>query len=109
MASVTLRKEERKTLSSQEECVENQESTSDDDIFNSFTYLELEANNLTEQREHLRALVSQLEAKAKEEMEKRKRKVEKLNSEVSDLKRKCEKFANWINSESTLGRTKADL
>jgi len=109
MTTVTLRKEERKTLGLQDGCVEIQGSSNEDSIFNSFYGLEAEEKNLTEQKENLKALLQQLETKAKEEVEKRKRKVESLNSEISELKRKCKKFANWVNSDSSLGRSKADL
>jgi polyhydroxyalkanoate synthesis regulator phasin len=102
MANVTLKKEERETLCAQEGCLASQNSSNDEDILNSLQSLEVDKIRLTEQKEHLTALLSQLEIKAKEEVKKRKRKVERLNSEVSDLKQKCEKLTSWINSESTL-------
>jgi hypothetical protein len=108
MTTVTLKKEERKTLSLQDGCVEVQDSSNEDDVFNSLNSLEVEEKNLTEQKENLKALFQQLEFKAKGEIEKRKQIVEDLNLEVSDLKRKCKKFANWVNSDSALGCSKAD-
>ena len=108
MTTVTLKKEDRKTLSLQDECVEIQDSSNEETIFNSLHSLEIEEKNLIEQKENLKALLQQLEATAKEEIEKRSRKIEDLHSEVSDLKRKCKKFANWVNSNSSLGRNEAD-
>ncbi len=108
MTTVTVKKEDRKTLSSQNGCVEIQDSSNEDNIFNSLHSLELEEKNLAGQRENLRSLLQQLESKANEEIEKRKRKVESLNSEVSELKRKCKKYADWVNSDSALGRNDAD-
>jgi polyhydroxyalkanoate synthesis regulator phasin len=103
MANPTLKKEEedRNTLDTQEGCLASQNS-SNEDILNSIQSLEVDEARLTEQKEQLTALLNQLEIKAKEEVEKRKRKVKRLNSEVSDLKRRCEKFTRWINSESVL-------
>ncbi len=106
MASVTLKKEERKTFAAEERYVATQDSSNEDDILTTFNNLKAEENNLDEQKENLKSLLQQLEIKAKEEVEKEKRKVEKLNSEISDLKRKCEKFSKiskMINSDSSLG------
>jgi hypothetical protein len=108
MTTVTLKKEERKALNLQDECVEIQDSSNEDNIFNSLHSLEKEEKNLIEQKENLKVLLQQLESTAKEEIEKRSRKIESLNSEVSDLKRKCKKFANWVNSNSSLGRNETD-
>ena len=102
MQSATLKKEERKTLSSQEENIE-QDNSDEEDIFKSIKNLDAAADNLIEQKTHLTALLNQLETKAEEEVEKRKRKVEKLNSEVLDLKRKCEKYATWVSHEPAPG------
>jgi hypothetical protein len=98
MANVTLRKEERKTPFVQEGYLRSQNDSNEDAIFVSFQNLEVDETRLIEQKEHLTALLSQLEVKAKEEVEKRKQRVNKLNSEVSDLKLRCEKFANFVNS-----------
>jgi hypothetical protein len=108
MTTVTLKKEERKALSLQDGCVGIQDSSNEDNIFNSLHSLEIEEKNLIEQKENLKALLQQLESKAKEEIEKRSRKIEGLNSDVSDLKRKVKKFANWANSNSPLGSSEAD-
>jgi hypothetical protein len=109
MSNVTLKKEDRKTFTVEEECVAIQDNSNEDDILTMFNSLKAEESNLAEKRENLKALFQQLESKAKEEVEKKKRKVEKLNSEISDLKRKCEKFAKYINSDSSLGRSQAGL
>ncbi|MGZ3634372.1 MAG: hypothetical protein ACXVAJ_08640 [Parachlamydiaceae bacterium] len=108
MTTVTIKKEERKALSLQDGCVGIQDSSNEDNIFNSLHSLEIEEKNLIEQKENLKALLQQLESKAKEEIEKRSRKIEGLNSDVSDLKRKVKKFANWVNSDSSLGSSEAD-
>lgn len=102
MANAYLKKEERKNLSAQEGFSASQNCSNDEeDIVSSFLSLEAEKTRLTEQKEHLTVLLDQLEIKAKEVVEKRKRKVERLDSEISDLKRRCEKFTSLINSEST--------
>jgi len=106
--SVTLKKEESKTLDAQEEFVAIQDSSNTEEIPDSFQSLEMQEKNLSEQKEHLKALLNQLENKAKEEIEKRKRKVDRLNSDVSNLKQRCEKIAKWLNLEPTLGRSEAD-
>jgi hypothetical protein len=108
MTTVTFKKEEHKALSLQDGCIEIQDNSNEENIFNSLHSLEKEEKNLIEQKENLKALLQQLESKAKEEVEKRSRKVEGLNSEVTDLKRKVKKFANWVNSDSSLGSSKAD-
>jgi len=95
--NITFKKEESKTLNAQEECVAIQESPNSEEIPDSFKSLEVQEKNLTEQKEHLKALLVQLETKAKEEIEKKKRKVDKLNSDVSNLKERCEKIAKLIN------------
>jgi len=109
MANVTLKKEERKTLCAQDGDLASQNSSKDEDILTSFQSLEVDEARLTEQKEHLTALLNKLEIKAKEEVGKRKRKVERLNSEVTDLKRRCERFASWVNSESILECSQAGL
>jgi chromosome segregation ATPase len=101
-------KEDRKTGGKHEGCLNSQNKSSDADVLESFNSLYADEARLIEQKEHLRALLGQLETRAKEEFEKRKRKVEKLNSEVADLMRKVEKFSIWINSESYLECSQAD-
>jgi hypothetical protein len=102
MANATLKREEGKTPYAQGMYTTSQNSTNDEEILDSFQSLEVDEARLSEQKEHLTILLNQLEIKAKEEFEKRKQRVERLNSEVSDLKRRCEKFAGWVSSESTL-------
>jgi DNA repair exonuclease SbcCD ATPase subunit len=102
MANVTLKKEERKTPYTQGGYLTIQNDSNEEDIFNSFQSLEVDETRLTEQKDHLTSLLNQLETKAKEEVEKRKRRIDRLNSEVTDLKRRCEKIASWINTGSTL-------
>jgi hypothetical protein len=100
---------EQKTFNAHEEFAPSQNSSSDEDIVKSFQSLKLDEAHLAEQKQHLKALVIQLETKVKEEVEKRKRKVERLNSEVSDLKRRCEELAKCVKSESTLECSQAGL
>ncbi len=100
---------EQKTFNVQEEFAPSQNSSSDEDIVKSFQSLKLDEAHLAEQKQHLKALLLQLETKVKEEVEKRKRKVERLNSEVSDLKRRCEALAKCVKSESTLECSQAGL
>jgi len=86
MASVTLKKEN---------------NPKDEDILNSIQNLEADKARLSEQKENLTALLNQLENKAKEEYEKRKRKLEKLDTEVMYLKQRCAKYTIFIDSQST--------
>jgi DNA repair exonuclease SbcCD ATPase subunit len=108
MTTVTIKKEDRKTLDLQDECAEIQYGSNEDSVFNSLSSIDREEKNLIMQKENLKALLQQLESKAEEEIEKRRRRVESLNSEVSELMSKCKKFANLVNSDSALGRSKAD-
>jgi predicted nuclease with TOPRIM domain len=82
MANVTIEKEE--------------------DISTVIQSLKVYEAHLTEKKENLTNLLNQLETKAKEEIKKRKRKVDRLKSEVLDLQEKCSKFAYWIKQDSTL-------
>jgi DNA repair exonuclease SbcCD ATPase subunit len=107
MTTVTIKKEDCKTLGLQDECVEIQYSSNEDAVFNSLNSIDAEEKNLIVQKENLKALLQQLVSKAEEEIEKRKRRVERLNSEVSELMSKCKKFANLVNSDSVLGCSKA--
>ena len=85
------------------------ENNSKDDILNSFQSLEVDKVRLSQQKEHLTALLNQLENKAKEEYEKRKLKVEKLDSEVTYLKLRCAKFSIFIDSKSTVECNQAGI
>ena len=109
MANATLKKEEGRIPYAEGGYSAGKNSSNDEDIINSFNSLELDEARLAEQKEHLSALLNQLETKAKEEIERRKRRVERLNSEVSDLKRRCEKFASWIDIEPSLECGQAGL
>jgi len=101
MMSMSLKKEERKTVEDKESCIGVQINSNDDDVFNTLMCLKSEEANLNEQKLHLKGLLLQLETKAKEQADKRKRKIDRLTTEVSDLKSKCEKLAKMINSEVT--------
>ena len=109
MPNVIPKKDEGKTLHTQEGYLASQKSSNEDDILNSLQRLEVDEVHITEQKEHLTALLKKLEIKVKEEVEKRKRKVERLDSEVADLKRRCEKVSSWINSESIVESSQAEL
>ncbi len=108
MANAPFKKEERRSLNEQV-YITNQNNSNEEELLDSFQSLETDEARLTEQKENLTALLNQLEIKAKEEVEKRKRKVERLTSEVADLKRRCEKFAAWINTQSALERSSPAL
>ena len=69
-----------------------------DDILVTFQNLDVEEDQLMEQKELFAAQLTLLRFKAMEEVEKRKQKVVILSSEVSDLKQRCSELANWINS-----------
>jgi predicted nucleic acid-binding Zn-ribbon protein len=97
MANSTLKKEEGKAPYNQGYTSNN--NTPDENILDSFQSLENEEASLNEQKEHLATLFNQLEKKAKEAVEKKKRRIERLNSEVLELKRRCEKFAICISTE----------
>jgi polyhydroxyalkanoate synthesis regulator phasin len=101
MANLTLKREDRRISYEQGGYSASQNSPNEDEILRSFIGLEVDEARLTEQKEHLKTLLDQLEVKAKEKLEKRKRSVEKLNSEVSDLKRRCERFSKWLGPDST--------
>lgn len=76
--------------------------TSDQDYTEAYQKLKQDEAHLTEQKERLTNLLTMLETKAKEEIEKKQHKVQKLNHEVENLKRKCEKYQNLINSQITV-------
>jgi hypothetical protein len=101
MANTYLEKEEPKTPYLQEGNAASQ-NNSNEDVLTSLESLKADEARLLEQKENLKALLSQLEIKAKEELKKRKRKIERLNSEVSELKQSCERLVKWVNSDPTL-------
>jgi hypothetical protein len=100
--SATEQKEQLTTL------LESQNDSKDEDTFSLFQSLKADEASLCEQKENLTALLNQMKTKVYEEVEKRKRKVEKLNLEVSDLKRKTEKYARYINTDSELECSQAE-
>jgi hypothetical protein len=110
MVDVSPRKEERKTVEAQESCTPVISSSStEEEVLNAFLSLKADESKLIEQREHLKVLFSQLETKVKEDVERRKRKVDRLTNEVSDLKRKCEKLVKCINAETAAECTQPAL
>jgi hypothetical protein len=100
MISMSLKKEERKTVEDEESCIGVQINSNDENFLNTLISLKSEETSLNEQKLHLRGLLLQLETKAKEQVDKKKRKIDRLTFEVSDLKLKCEKLAKMINSET---------
>ena len=96
MVSITTM-EEKKSLT-QEISPLCQIDVSAEDFVEELQSLRANESSLIKQKEHLTDLLNQLENKAKDEVKKRKSKVDKLTSEVDDLKEKCEKYANLINS-----------
>jgi hypothetical protein len=99
MTNTSPKKEDSKTLYEQEVYMDSENSENDKDILSSFQTLKADEARIVEQKEHLTVLLNKLEIKAKEEVERRKQNVERLNIEVEDLKRKCERIANFINSQ----------
>jgi predicted RNase H-like nuclease (RuvC/YqgF family) len=75
-----------------------EDSADNEDAFVLLQKLEADETRLSEQKEHLSLLLEQLQAKVREEIEKKRRRVQKLNSEVKHLKIKCEKFARLVNT-----------
>ena len=61
MPSVILKKDERKTLCSQEGYLASQDSSNIEDLYNSLQSLKLDEVRITEQKEHLTALLKKLE------------------------------------------------
>jgi hypothetical protein len=100
MMSMSLKKEERKTVEDEESCIGVQINSSDENFLNALISLKSEEASLNEQKLHLKGLLLQLETKAKEQVDKKKRKIDRLTFEVSDLKSKCEKLSKMINSET---------
>jgi hypothetical protein len=98
MAKLCLKKEDENTLAIEEGDLAREDNVDDEAAFAVLQKLETDETRLSEQKEHLSLLFEQLQLKVREEIEIRKRRVQKLNSEVTDLKMKCEKFARWINT-----------
>jgi myosin heavy subunit len=87
-------KEEKKSLT-QEMSPSCQIDVSYEDFVEALQSLRTKESSLIEQKEQLTNLLNQLENEAKDEVKKRK-------SKVGRLKKKCEKYANLINSEPDL-------
>jgi len=100
MMSMSLKKEERKTVEDEESCIGVQINSSDENVLDALISLKSEEASLNEQKLRLKGLLLQLETKAKEQLDKKKKKIDKLTFEVSDLKSKCEKMSKMINSET---------
>ena len=96
MVNATIIKEEKSNFA--EMSISTKNYSSDEEIANTFQNLKADEARLKEQKDHLVNLLNQLETKAKEALETKKRKVDKLNSEVAALKQKCTKYSNLINS-----------
>jgi hypothetical protein len=98
MANAIPRKEEGTSLT---QGYNSNNNHSNEDILDSIQSLDNTEASLNEQKEHLAILLNQLEKKAKEAFEKKKRRIERLNLEVSELKQRCERFASCISTETT--------
>jgi hypothetical protein len=101
MAKAILKNEEN-TPYAWEGYFAEQDTADDDATFVRLNELETVEAYLSEQKESLSSLLSQLRLKLKEEVENRTRRVQTLNSEVTELKSKCEKFAKWLNNSEEL-------
>jgi hypothetical protein len=102
MVRAMFKKEEQNTSYPQETYLRPQKNSNEKDILKLLEKLEADKACLSEQKERFSSLLMQLELRGKEEVENRKRVIEELNLEVSDLKYKCEKLSIVINSESTV-------
>ncbi len=74
----------------------------EEDVFAVIQSLAVEEAHLTEQKENFTTLISELETKARQELEKLKQKVDSLTLEVYELKEKCNKLRLWLKEGSTL-------
>jgi hypothetical protein len=98
MAKACLKKEDENTPAREERYLARKDNEDDEAAFALLQKLETDEARLSEQKEHLSSLFEQLQLKVREEIENKKCRVQILNSEVTDLKIKCEKFARWINT-----------
>ena len=101
MAKAILKNEED-IPDAQERYFVKEDTKDEDATFVRLQELETVEAYLSEQKENLSSLLSRLQLKIKEEVENRTRRVQILNSEVTELKRKCEKFAKWFSSSVVL-------
>jgi hypothetical protein len=102
MVRAMFEKEEQSTSNPKETYTSPQENSNTEDILKLLEKLEEDKTSLSEQKERFSSLLMQLENRGQEEVENRKRVIEKLNLEVSDLKRRCEKLSIVINAASAL-------
>jgi hypothetical protein len=72
-----------------------------EDVFATFQSLVVEETRLTEEKKDLTIMLFQLETKFKEEVKKMKQTVDRLNSEVLELREKCNKLRLWIKEGLT--------
>lgn len=98
MAKSCLRKEDENTPVVAEGYLTGKDKEDDEGAFALLQELETDETRLSEQKERLSVLFEQLQLKVTEEIENKKRRVQILNSEVTDLKIKCEKFARLVNN-----------
>ncbi len=102
MIKAMFEKEEQNIPNPQETYLQPQKSSNEKDILKLLEKLEADKVSLSEQKERFSSLLKQLEIKAKEEVENRKRVVEELNLEVLALKYKCERLLTFINAGAAL-------
>jgi hypothetical protein len=102
MIKSIFKREEENTLNVQERYLVKQDIEDDDATFVLLQKLETDEAKLNEQKGNLSSLLNQLQLKVEEEVQNRKRRVQTLNSEVTELKRKCEKFAKWASNSEVL-------
>lgn len=86
-----------------------EKNQNDEDILKILEKLDADKARLIEQKERFSSLLMQLENRGKEEVDNRKRSIEKLNMEVIDIKRKCEKLTMLINTEPALECSQAGI
>jgi chromosome segregation ATPase len=88
---------------------EEQKNQNEEDILKTLEKLDSDKARLIGQKERFSSLLMQLENRGKEEVDNRKRSIEKLNMEVIDIKRKCEKLTMLINTEPALECSQAGI
>jgi hypothetical protein len=96
MAKLLFKKEDENTPALEETYSTTKDCEDDEDLFALLEKLETDETRLSEQKEHLSSLFDQLQLKVRGEVENKKCRIQMLNSEIADLKIKCEKYAKWI-------------
>jgi len=100
MAKLFPRSEDEKFLADEEKSLLMQEVEEDETAL-VLQKLGSEEASLREQKENLSSLKEQLQLRVKEEIELRKNSIQKLKTEITDLKGECEKLSKSLRSMQT--------